>query len=138
MNTKDIQLTFDNNRHCLYCEKPIADQEHAAREFCKKFYDDLGKVHDCKTAYHRTNDKPEREIHSNIIRDHKFFAKQITEMIIKKGYEVTTDDLNAYDIVLSDSIRLEIKKDGTAISHFLQYMITSNPITNKHKIIKHE
>ena len=59
-------------------------------------------------------------------------------MITKKGYEVTTDDLNAYDIQLSESLKLEIKSNGMATSHFLQYIITSNPITNKHKITKHE
>ena len=88
-------------------------------------------------AYTAKN-KAERKIQSTLIRDHKYFAKQITTMISKKGYQVTTDDLDAYDVALSESIKLEIKKDGTAVSHFLQYTITSNPITNKHQITTHE
>lgn len=138
MNTQFSQLTYDNQRECLNCGMPIADQEHATRKYCEKYYDQSGKVHDCKTDHHRTIDKPEREVQGTLIRDQKFFTKQIIEMISKKGYEVTTDDLNAYDISLPESLKLEIKNNGIAISHFLQYTITSYPTTNTHKITRHE
>ena len=130
--------TYNDERKCLQCGKPIADHEHAARKFCDKYSAESGKVYDCKTTYHRINDKLDREIHGGIIRDQKFFSNQITDMIAKKGFEVTTDDLNAYDIQLAESLKLEIKSNGMATSHFLQYIITSNPITNKHKITRHE
>lgn len=138
MDSNNNQLTFDSNRKCLYCGKLIADQEHATRKYCEKYYDQLGKVHDCKTDHHRIIDKNEREVQSTLIRDQKFFTRQISEMITKKGYEVTTDDLNAYDISLAQSLKLEIKDNGIATSHFLQYVITSYPATNTHKITKHE
>lgn len=138
MNTQNPNLIYADGRKCLSCGKPIADHEHATRKHCKVYYDQWGKVHDCKTNRHRIMDKPEREVHGTIIRDQKFFAKQITQMVAKKGYEVTTNDLNAYDISLPDSIKLEIKNNGIAISHFIQYTITSYPTTNTHKIIRHE
>ena len=138
VTNKEVELTFEQHRECLECEKPIADQEHAIRKFCEKYYDESGQVHDCKTHYHTNKNKPEREIHSNIIRDQKFFAKQISEMILKKGEEVTTEDLNAYDITLTESIKFEIKKNGTATSVFLNYTITSNPNTNHHIISTNE
>jgi ribosomal protein S27AE len=138
MNNQYAHLTYEDKRACPNCGKPIADQEHATRKYCEKYYDQSGKVHDCKTDYNRTIDKPEREIHSTLIRDQKFFAKQISDMVSKKGYEVTTDDLTAYDISLPESLKLEIKSNGTAISHFLQYIITSYPVTNTHKITCHE
>lgn len=138
MNTQYAHLTYANERKCLSCGKAIADQEHAIRKYCEKYYDQSGKVHDCKTDHHRTIDKPERESHGAIIRDQKFFTKQISDMVSRKGYTVTTDDLNAYDISLSESLKHEIKNNGIAISHFLQYIITSSPITYTHKITRHE
>lgn len=132
------ELSYLLERKCLNCGTPIPDDEHAARLFCDKYYDENGKVNDCKTTWHRINDKLQREIHSNLIRDHKYFSMRIMEMTMKKGYEVTTDDLNAYDIILSNSLKQDIKKDGIAISYFLQYSITSNPVTKTHKIIRHE
>ncbi len=138
MNFQYAQLTYNKKRECLQCGKPIADQKHATRIYCEKYYDQSGKVHDCKTDYNRALDEPERKIHSDLIRDQKFFAKQITAMIAKKGHEVTTDDLNAYDISLPESLKLEIKSNGIAISHFLQYTVTSYPTTNTHKITHHE
>lgn len=138
MNTQYAHLTYADERKCLSCGKPIADQEHALRKYCDKYYDQSGKVHDCKTDHHRILDKPARQIQTNIIRDHIFFTKQIAEMTTKKGYEVTTDDLNAYDISLAQSLKLEIKSNGIATSHFLQYLITSYPATNTHKITTNE
>lgn len=131
-------LTYNNNRECLNCGNPLADQEHATRTFCKHYYDEFGKPHDCKSDYHSKKNKPAREIHSNIIRDHRFYSKQILEMIKKKGSEVITGDLNAYDIILTDAINIELKKDGRAICRFLDYTITSNPNTNHHTITSNE
>jgi len=132
------QPTFEKNRKCLHCGEPISDQEHATREYCEKFYDESGKVHDCKTTYHRINDKPERLNHSNLINHHKSLGNRISGMILKKGYTVTTDDLNAYDVILSDSIRFDLKNDGTLISYFLEHTIISNPVINQHTIKEHE
>ncbi len=132
------KLTFEKNRKCLHCGEPIADHEHATREFCEKFYDECGKVHDCKTDYHRINDKPERLNHSNLINHHKSITNRISGMVLKKGYTVSTDDLDAYDISLADSLRFEMECDGTLISYFLEHLIISNPITNQHIIKEHE
>ncbi|MES2432183.1 MAG: hypothetical protein V4556_14710 [Bacteroidota bacterium] len=135
---KQLFYTYIDGRKCLFCGEPIADQESTKRTFCEKTYNALGKVRDCKTAYHRKNDKPERDIHRSIINEHKSIDERIEEMIIKKGFEVTTEDLDAYDIDLSSSIRYNLKATGVLESFYLFYKLTSNPITNVHKIKKHE
>ena len=130
--------TFKDGRKGPYCGEPIADQESAKRIYCEKTYNELGKVRDCKTNYHRKNDKPERDIHRSLINEHKSIDDRIEEMIQKKGFEVNTQDLDAYDIDLSGSITYILKPTGHLESFYLFYKITSNPINNSHKIEKHE
>jgi hypothetical protein len=130
--------TFLDGRKCRTCNKPIADQEHAAREFCEVTYDENGKVKDCKTAFHRMTDADNREKYRQIINTQKFIKEQLDLLISKKGNEVLTEDLNAYDILLSLSISHEISISGVMTSHFLKHTIITNPITKKHKIQAHE
>lgn len=134
----NMEPSYEEKRQCMECGTPIPDQEHASRKFCEKYYDQHGQVHDCKTNYHTNKNKPVRAIYSHIIRDQKFYTRQINEMTQKKGYDVTTDDLNAYDIILTDSMSFKLNKDGTAIFQFLNYSILSNPVTNHHKITANE
>ncbi len=133
-----ITSTFQLGRKCRMCDSPIADQEHAAREFCEVTYDENGKVKDCKTAFHRMIDADEREKHRQIINTQKFIKEQLDLLISKKGDEVLTEDLDAYDIQLSLSISHEISPSGILTSHFLKHTIISNPISKKHKIQAHE
>ena len=126
--------TYDQKRECLNCGAPIADQEHATRTHCPKTYDENGKVIDCKTALARINDKQDRELQRKLINAQKFITSQIDTLIIKKGNEVNTDDLTAYDIKLTDSLNYAITPDGTLTSVFLKHRIVSNPVTNRHKI----
>ena len=119
-------------------DSPIADQEHAAREFCETTHDENGKVKDCKTAFHRMADAEEREKYRQIISNQKFIKEQLEVLISKKGDEVLTEDLDAYDIELSNPINYEISSAGVLTSYFLKHKIISNPITQKHKIEHHE
>ena len=132
-----IKLTFNLNRACRQCGQPIADQEHATREFCDKYYDETGKVYDCKTDFHRENDKPERDAHRSLINYHKEIANRINQLLVNKGEIVKTGDLDAFNIELSKSLEYSIKENGEMTSIFIGYNIISNPLTNNHKIIQH-
>ena len=131
-------LTYYDERSCEFCFKPIADQEHATRRFCHKTYDYFGKVNDCKTAFHRLKDQPEREVQSSIINYHKSVAERINRMVETKGVLVSTEDLNAYEIQLCSPISYQLKSNGDLISDFLHHTIISNLKTFTHKIINHE
>ncbi|MEI6811022.1 MAG: hypothetical protein WCK60_03190 [Candidatus Nomurabacteria bacterium] len=126
--------TYLKKRECRNCGKPIADQEHAGRTYCPKIYDEYDKVVDCKTTLARINDQPDRNLHRNLINDQKFFSNRIKTLVEKKGFEVYTDDLTAYDIKLSNAVNMNLTRDGILTTYFFNYSIISNPITNKHKI----
>ena len=140
MNSRKIthSPSYENGRRCLYCSKPIADQEHAARVFCEKYYDEMGKVHDCKTIYHRKHEKPDKLIQNSIGNSHRVISNKISSMICNRGLTVSTEDLNAYGIELTKAISFEIMSDGTLTTIFLGYRIVSNPKTNQHLISIYE
>lgn len=130
----DNGLTYHENRECRNCGIPIADQEHATRTHCPKTYDEFGRVIDCKTTLARINDRADRELQRKLINNQKFISSRIDILIEKKGNEVHTSDLTAYDVKLSQCIDYNIESNGTLTSLFLKHRIVSNPITNLHKI----
>lgn len=130
----DSKFAYALGRVCKKCGAPIPDSEHASREFCPVTYDENGKVRDCKTAYHRNNDKGDREIFAKIIANHKNVTTRIEFLMQKKGTLVSTKDLDTYEINLSDAISFSISNNGIAVFTFLKHTITSNPFTEIHKI----
>ena len=132
------QFTYLKNRTCRHCGEPIADQDDLKKEFCEKTYNEFGKVKDCKTAHHRENDKPDRVMHARIINNQKAISTRLEFLIKKKGDQVSTEDLDTYEINLSESLNFKIEKNGTMISQFLNHTIISNPFTEIHKIQYHD
>ena len=125
-------------RACKYCSAPIHDKAHGAREFCPKTWDENGKVRDCKTAYHRENDKPEREIQAEYNGRNKAIKSRIEFLVKKHGDQVPTELLDTYDIDLTECMRYQIDPSGILTSYFLSYIIVSNPFNNIHKISFHD
>jgi hypothetical protein len=125
-------------RACKYCSAPIHDKAHGASEFCPKTWDENGKVRDCKTAYHRENDKPEREIHAEYNGRNKAIKSRIEFLVKKHGDQVPTELLDTYDIDLTECMRYQIDPSGILTSYFLSYIIVSNPFNNIHKISFHD
>lgn len=137
-SNEDGKFTYEQNRACRNCGAPIPDQEHATREFCPVTYDDDGKVRDCKTKFHREKDKPDRNDYSELINKHKSITTRIDFLIKKKGFEVATEDLDVYEIMLRQAIDFKISNDGILTSYYLKHTIISNPITDIHKILYNE
>ncbi len=109
-----------------------------ASEFCPKTWDENGKVRDCKTAYHRENDKPEREIQAEYNGRNKAIKSRIEFLVKKHGDQVPTELLDTYDIDLMECMRYQIDPSGILTSYFLSYIIVSNPFNNIHKISFHD
>jgi hypothetical protein len=130
----DSKFTYFQNRACRHCLAPIPDQEHATREFCQVTYDSGGNVRDCKTSYHREKDKPDRDFWADLVARHKGISTRIDFLVKKKGYSVSTQDLDTYDIFLTEAGSYTIKPDGKIITQFLKYTIHSNPFSNIHNI----
>jgi hypothetical protein len=125
-------------RACKFCSAPIHDKAHGASEFCPKTWDENGKVRDCKTAYHRENDKPEREIQAEYNGRNKAIKSRIEFLVKKHGNQVPTELLDTYEIDLTECMRYQIDTSGILRSYFLNYIIVSNPFNNIHKISFHD
>jgi len=128
------QFSYHLKRACRFCKAPIADNAHATTEFCPKTYDENGKVRDCKTSYHRENDKPEREIQAEYNSRNKAIKSRIEFLLKKHGDLVTTEMLDMYEIDLTECMKYKIDPSGILTSYFLNYQIISNPFSNTHKI----
>lgn len=132
------QFNYILNRACEQCKSPIPDKAHIAQKFCLKSYDENGRVRDCKTTFHRLNDKPEREIQAEYIIKNKAVKSRIEYLLQKHGYQVTTEMLDTYEIELMECLRFNIESSGILTTYFLNYQIVSNPFNNIHKISFHD
>ena len=135
---KTGKFSYLLKRACKFCSAPIHDKAHGASEFCPKTWDENGKVRDCKTAYHRENDKPEREIQAEYNGRNKAIKSRIDFLVKKHGDQVPTELLDTYDIDLTECMRYQIDPSGILTSYFLSYIIVSNPFNNIHKISFHD
>ena len=135
---KTGKFSYLLKRACKFCSAPIHDKAHGASEFCLKTWDENGKVRDCKTAYHRENDKPEREIQAEYNGRNKAIKSRIEFLVKKHGDQVPTELLDTYEIDLTECMRFQIDPSGILTSYFLSYIIVSNPFNNIHKISFHD
>ena len=135
---KTGKFSYLLKRACKFCSAPIHDKAHGASEFCPKTWDENGKVRDCKTAYHRENDKPEREMQAEYNGRNKAIKSRIEFLVKKHGDQVPTELLDTYDIDLTECMRYQIDPSGILTSYFLSYIIVSNPFNNIHKISFHD
>ena len=135
---KTGKFSYLLKRACKFCSAPIHDKAHGASEFCPKTWDENGKVRDCKTAYHRENDKPEREIQAEYNGRNKAIKSRIEFLVKKHGDQIPTELLDTYDIDLTECMRYQIDPSGILTSYFLSYIIVSNPFNNIHKISFHD
>jgi hypothetical protein len=135
---KTGKFSYLLKRACKFCSAPIHDKAHGASEFCPKTWDENGKVRDCKTAYHRENDKPEREIQAEYNGRNKAIKSRIEFLVKKHGDQVPTELLDTYEIDLTECMRYQIDPNGILTSYFLSYIIVSNPFNNIHKISVHD
>ena len=134
---KNFSKTFILGRACQYCGEPIEDQARATKIHCTRWKDENGQIHDCKRKKHQLKHQPEEDLLLDFSAKQRTTKQQIEKMIAAHGVIVTTEILNAYNIILSENLRFSYQS-GLATAEFLGYHIVSNPKLNNHKIEKHD
>jgi len=129
--------TYILGRSCQYCGEPIEDQARATKKHCTTWMDENGKIHDCKRKKHQVKHQSEEDVLLDFSAKQRTTKQQIEKMITAHGDIVTTEILNAYNIILSESLGFSYQS-GLATAEFLGYRIVSNPTLNNHKILKNE
>lgn len=132
-----IPKTFLKNRKCLYCKKPIADQQHATLKFCEHTLEPDSGIKNCKHAYHAALRKIKDDPYLKLEKHHKTTTKSIGVLLIKKGSNVSGDDLDQYGIQLNKPVEFNIPPSQKGCYSFIGFDITHID-DNKFKITKHE
>ena len=135
---EDAKFSYLLEKACRYCNAPIPDGEHATRDFCPVSYDMNGQVRDCKTSYHREQDKTDREQIAKLNADQKSITTRIEYLIKTKGYEILVKDLENCTINLSKCLDFSIAPNGIFTSIFLKHTIVVNPFNNIAKILHND
>lgn len=127
-----IIYTYLEKRHCLYCGKAIADQEHKLLKFCPREEIPDGSVKCCKDDFHSEIRSKENRPFLDIFYHHKEMRKKISDLLKDKGQYVTAEDINRYGIKLDHPVRFR-NENGNHIYDFVDYSIIKN--SNNFKII---
>lgn len=136
-NDGDKQFVYHSGKTCRECGAPISPNFTAKREFCQITYDPDGKIRDCKSAYHRKKDKPNRDMYAAITANNKALFTRIDYLIELIGEEVTSNHLDTYGINLIECIDAK-EINGLIYWYFIKHVIITNPITQIHKIERHD
>lgn len=129
--------TYLLGRSCQFCGEPIEDQARPTKIHCTRWKDKNGQIHDCKRKKHQLKHQPYEDTLLDFSAKQRTTRQQIEKMIAAHGEIVTTEILNAYNVILSENLRFSYQS-GLATAEFLGYKIITNPKLNNHKIEKHE
>lgn len=127
--------TFHQNRSCKFCGTPIADQDHALRQFCERLTLPDGSIRSCKDDYWAQLRKQSQDPYQNIIK----YYKEIHDILVnswRMNYKhLTMTDLDNLGVDLTKCLRLKINEDGTFSHYYLGFEIIIDPKIN-HAILK--
>ena len=127
--------TFKNGRKCLKCKKPIADQEHGTRKYCRSKKLPDGSVESCKDDYHSPLRKVRNEPFKRIGDFHKLMHYRISLLFKNHGADVTLELLNRYGIMLNRPLEIDMK-NGLGHFYFHEFAVQKLDPVN-YKITKH-
>ena len=96
----DNYYTYTQKRKCLHCQKPIADQKHAATKFCEKLELPDKTIQSCKDDFHSLRNKEKNKPYKKLADFHKDTNKKINNLLKAKGEIVTVALIDQYGIVL--------------------------------------
>ena len=131
--------TFFDNRKCKFskCQYPIADQEHATREYCPKEVLSDGTIKNCKDDYWAVIKKEANTIYKEMELFHKLMAERLDHLFSLNLPEITVDIIENTGIELSKSL-FHFTENNISYFYFIDYAVVFNPIDNQIKITKHE
>lgn len=125
MNDQDLKsyYTYYLNRKCLFCHKPIADQEHASLKYCRWKILPNGTVGCCKDDFYIAKRKIVNPPYNSIAQHHKLMHERIEELLKVKGDTVTLEDINRYGIILQKAVEIRNNGNGSTVLFFVEYSI---------------
>lgn len=127
--------TYKIGRLCKYCEKPIADHEHATRIFCKRAVLPDGSIKNCKDDFWAENRKEKNDEFSRMMDYHKEIFEKLWFAYYLGQKQMTADELFKLGIHLSRRLDAKINADGSHshffVGHELIVKTNSNIITIK-------
>jgi hypothetical protein len=93
--------SYSQNRRCLHCNAPIADQEHALRLFCASKTEEDGSVTCCKDDYYIAIRKEEMAPYMDIAHFHRNMHQAIDALWWEHGEDtIDVEVLNGVGIQL--------------------------------------
>ena len=138
---KDIYnfYTYYKNRKCKYslCQAPIADQEHATREFCPRDILSDGTIKNCKDDYWSDLKKEANSIYKKMELFHKMMTERLEHLYNLNLPLINLEIIESTGIELSKSL-LHYTENDISYFFFIDYIVIYNPIHNEIKISKHE
>ena len=131
--------TYVDNRKCKYpkCQAPIADHEHATREFCPRKVMPDGTIINCKDDFWAEIRKEANSIFKEMELFHKMIAERLDHLFNLNLPVITLEIIESTGIALSKSLFHYTEKDNSYF-YFIDYFVTFNPINKQFKISKHE
>jgi hypothetical protein len=138
-NTIDLAfLTFIMGKACKYCDKPIADHEHASRIFCPKIILPDGTIQNCKDDFWAEIRKNESDIYK-IIAIYQKKASTILGYIYELNLpEISFEIIDSTGIHLNKCLYRSSEENYMMTFYFVDYSVTIHSKTNLIKIIQHD
>jgi len=119
-----MQLTYEKQRACLYCNEPIADQEHASRLYCERTEEIDGSVKSCKDDHHAALRKLEM---GPFLAETYFYRDQ--DLILGalwqegQGRLRNLEELNRTGLQLNRALNIEKSESGLWTFYFHRYAV---------------
>jgi hypothetical protein len=131
--------TYNDKRKCRYskCLAPIADQEHATRQYCPREELPDGSVKNCKDDYWAELKKEANTVYKEMELFHKLMEERLSHLYNLNLPEITIEIIESTGIELPKSL-MHFSKDETCFFYFINYVVTYNLIDKRIKITKHE
>lgn len=131
-----MDYTYYLGRECQYCQTEIADQTHAAREFCPRKVLDDGSIKSCKDDHHAALRKMNNAPFKGLVPHHERMRDTIRELYQAVGESVTREQINQYGVILNRPAEIGWNKESECIYYFIEYAFVRRS-ENQFKIIKH-
>ena len=138
-NTIDLPFpAYTMGKACKYCDKPIADHEHASRIFCPKILLPDGSIQNCKDDYWAETRKNESDIYKIIALYQKKMSTILGYVYELNLPEITYETLDSMGIYLNRCLYRSPEENNMMAFYFVDFSIIIHSKTNTIKIIKYD
>lgn len=128
--------TYAENRRCLQCGSPIADQTHKAQKFCsKELYSD-GTTKCCRERFWSEQRRGSNEVFKNMKMYHESCSESLHQLYNLNFPELSVDHLTDMGIDLSKCAGHRVV-DSEQQFFYLGYYVAVNTQTNHTQIYPH-